>query len=61
MRGWYEELRGRLDCFQVLAERLDAGFTANQVGAIGVPGAWGSERGGRGCAPAGRRTANRPP
>ena len=28
----YEEVRGRLDCFQLLAEELDAGFTANQVG-----------------------------
>lgn len=31
LRGWYEELRGKLDCFELCAERLDAGFTANQA------------------------------
>lgn len=32
----YEEVRGKLDCFQLLAEELGAGFTANQVGLICV-------------------------
>lgn len=31
MREWYEELRGRLDCFQAIAERLDAGFSDKRV------------------------------
>ena len=31
LRGKYEEVRGKLDCFQLLQEELGAGFTANQV------------------------------
>jgi len=31
MRELYEELRGKLDCFELIAEQLDAGFNANQV------------------------------
>ncbi|PSC68202.1 calcium-translocating P-type PMCA-type [Micractinium conductrix] len=31
MKVWYEELRGKLDCFEQIADRLDAGFKANQV------------------------------
>jgi hypothetical protein len=31
MKELYEDLRGKLDCFQQLAEQLDAGFTAAQV------------------------------
>ena len=36
MKVWYEELRGKLDCFEQIADRLDAGFKANQVGAHGM-------------------------
>lgn len=35
MRGLYEEHRGKLECFELIAEQIAAGFTANQVG---VPG-----------------------
>jgi hypothetical protein len=31
MKELYEELMGQLDCFQQLAEQLDAGFTSGEV------------------------------
>ena len=34
LKDKYEEVRGKLDCFQLLAEELSAGFTANQVGSL---------------------------
>jgi hypothetical protein len=37
MREKYEEVRGKLDCFQQIAEELDAGFTANQASRPALP------------------------
>jgi hypothetical protein len=37
MRELHEEGRGRVDCFEMIAEELAAGFSANQV----CMGTWG--------------------